>query len=491
MDCKRRAVIVPIDNRPVTYIYPQMVARVAGIETIAPPRDLMGSLNRPAEISELELWLQERLTQNPPDVLIICLDTLLYGGLVASRRGSEPLEEISRRLEILTQLKAHAKTELLVQSAIMRIPNYDDNTEEPLYWSKYGRKLFAWSEKLHLLLLGKLQDENELQKIEAELTPEVTSDFLWRRKRNHQIQRDLVLFAENKRIDFLIFSQDDSGEYGLNVFEKDQILGDVEAMRIENVIAYPGADEVMLTLISRWLISKSAAPKVELHFAPADGGRFISNFEGQTIADSLRKQCIAAGVEVITPGSGPSDVWVVVHTAGQDQGDHMWLPGHTDRRQLDTRVAVEKTISILESAPVGCILCDVAYANGADPVLMDALFARPDLFKKLISYAGWNTTGNTVGSSLALGIARWSARMNEGQLDLDAWRQCMFVRLADDWAYQTQVRPQLSDGPSESLVEELMRPYLQRIAAALEMTLPTVKYDFPWQRTFEIELGIV
>jgi hypothetical protein len=53
-----KLLLLPLDDRPVTYVYPQMVAQAAGIETIAPPRKLMGSLTQPADPAKLMEWLE-------------------------------------------------------------------------------------------------------------------------------------------------------------------------------------------------------------------------------------------------------------------------------------------------------------------------------------------------------------------------------------------------------------------------------------------------
>ncbi len=67
----------------------------------------------------------------------------------------------------------------------------------------------------------------------------------------------------------------------------------------------------------------------------------------------------------------------------------------------------------------------------------------------------------------------------------------MFVRLADDWAYQTQVRCKLNgQAVADGKLAELMRPYLGEIGAASDWPIPAVHVSLPWQRTFEIEVAI-
>jgi hypothetical protein len=158
-------------------------------------------------------------------------------------------------------------------------------------------------------------------------------------------------------------------------------------------------------------------------------------------------------------------------------------------RTLNTASAVERTIELLEESSEPCILVDVAYSNGSDPALINELLKRKDLLQKLWGYAGWNTTGNTLGSALAMGIARWFAEKKETQSTADMLlRNALFIRLADDWAYQTQVRSQLGQDLSKEKLSELMWPYLDKLAEALDIKPENVELDLPWRRSFEVEI---
>jgi hypothetical protein len=173
--------------------------------------------------------------------------------------------------------------------------------------------------------------------------------------------------------------------------------------------------------------------------------------------------------------------------ASHRQGDHIQLPGHADLRQVDTAAAVRSTLKILEDSPVPCALIDVAYANGSDPVLVDELLKQRELVDKLVAYSGWNTTGNSAGSALALAIARWARNSTARDESLS---ECLFTRLTDDWAYQANVRGSISPETSPAQLATLMTPYVKRIAEAMAYQPKSLTLSFPWNRTFEIEVGI-
>lgn len=508
-----KSIIVPIDNRPVTYMFPQMIGAIAGVQTMAPPREMMGSLTVNTSVENLSAWLNETITNEKPDALVVCLDSVIYGGLIPSRRIEASVDEIISRTKPIKDWKKLGKRDALsvyAQSSIMRISDNYDNVEEKTYWSEFGREIFAWSANLHHLASAGLPsafdsnvttgDAHEeyraaISDLESRIDERVRQDYLRTRLRNFQVNRALLDFVEAKAIDHLVFSQDDSGEFGLNVLERDKLVSEAAQRGLKNVVAYPGADEVIMSMFGRWLISKSAAaPRAAVKFSPQSGASIASRYEGQTIGESVTRQLAAIGIERIEQvddtRQGGMDFNIVIHTSGSEQGDHIWLPGHPDTRFLSTEAAVADTIGAIKSSAGPVILCDVAYANGADPILTDALLARPELLSRLWGYAGWNTTGNTLGSALATGVARWFGAKTRFELAQERLKQALFVRLADDWAYQAQVRKQLDGDLSLPRLSGMMAPYLQRIASALGMVPPATDIKLPWHRSFEVEIDI-
>jgi hypothetical protein len=496
-----KAIIVPIDNRPVTYLFPQLLGQVAGIEVIAPPREIMGSLTVNTSVNVLNEWLNHTIQRQMPDVLLVCIDSIIYGGLIPSRRIEATSNQVLEQAKVIPKWKrlCSQPPKIYAQSSIMRVSDNYDNTEEKSYWSRYGREIFAWSEALHRLATSRAGNDQtttalragELSQLETRIDEAVRKDYLATRQRNFQLNRRLLDYAESTEIDALVFSQDDSGQHGLNVMEKERLIEEAQRRNLRNVIAYSGADEVIMTLIARWLVEQNGQPpKVDVVFVPANGASIASRYEGQTIGQSVEAQLGAIGLKQAA-ASKDNDFRIVVHTSGDRQGDHIWLSGHPDLRALNTAASVAQTVAALESSDVPCVLCDVAYSNGADPVLIEKLLQRPELLKKLWGYAGWNTTGNTLGSALAMGVARWfaekSGNTQRGQAQL---MNALFIRLADDWAYQTQVRRTIGNDLSNENLHGLMAPPLERIKAALDFNPPKIDLTLPWHRPFEIEINI-
>ncbi len=375
----------------------------------------------------------------------------------------------------------------------MRISDNYDNTEEKPYWSQCGREIFRWSSLLHKKEIGLLDSLSELELAQSQIKGEIREDYLSTRERNFAVNKKIIDHAACGDIDYLIYSQDDSGKYGLNVLEKEKLLQIAREKKATNIRAYAGADEVLMSLIAHYLNTQhQAPPKISVQYSSPSGNNIASLYEGQSIGRSLECQADAQGLQIISSdGSGDNvDFTVIVHTGLNTQGDHIWLPGLNDLRIVETHTSAAKTIALIEQAKTPVVICDVAYANGADPVLIDLLLQHPQLIKKIWSYAGWNTTGNTMGCALAVGSACLSARAN-GNLNDQSRLNLLWLRLLDDWAYQTQVRKELmavqsTDGTQ---VARLMDKYATILTDALNFKPQSIQYSLPWHRTFEVEIA--
>lgn len=507
-----KILLVPLDDRPVTYSFPQLLLKSARVEPILPPRNLMGSLTKPAQINELFAYCENAILKQAPDAMVLCLDSLLYGGLITARRSDEDLKTIQERLERVKKWRSltAGKTAVYGQSAIMRISDNYDNTEEKTYWSQYGRELFEWSACLHRLSRGEKTAPGLLESLERKIPEAIRKDYRDTRIRNFTINQTLLRGLSKGSdgasfLDYLVFSQDDSGTWGLNVSEKERLLAEAKQLKLEDkVVAYAGADEVACTLIARALIDnavkakgESVRPSINILFSPGIGRSIASRYEGQEIGDTVDAQVKASGAKIAVEGeSTDSNFTLLVHGPSEKQGDHITLPGLPDLSHIDTRQTVSATLSRLKETKSDCILADVAYANGGDPLLVEELLKDQELLTKVKSYAGWNTTGNTMGSAIALALAGWYARIMSGTGESgDAARalsehqkQCLFTRFLDDWAYQSKVRKTLSGDPSTQKLAEQISPFIKRISNAVSIE-PAVRLSFPWRRTFEIEIG--
>lgn len=253
-----KILLIPLDDRPVTYLLPQLVANVAGIQVVVPPRDLFGSLSQVAQPNALQQFIDSALTAHHIDAAFICADTLIYGGLINARRGNESYKELETRLKVITGLrKKLGNVPIYVQSSIMRISDNHDNTEEKDYWSRYGREIFAWSENLHRLSTQGSVATGLLRDSEMRVPETIRQDYLNTRYRNFRINLDLLEALNKGLFSRIVFSLDDSGENGLNVLEQEKLERRIAQLTLaDSAITYAGADEVICSMIAHWLATR-------------------------------------------------------------------------------------------------------------------------------------------------------------------------------------------------------------------------------------------
>lgn len=454
---------IPIDNRPVCYTLAQQIAAIdRDLALFLPPREMLGDLNRSADINGIFSWLKK--LENI-DSIVVSLDTIAYGGLIPSRRSSETFEEIKKRMESFFALLREKNTKVYAFSSIMRISNNNINEEEKEYWSLYGEKIFKYSYELH-----KNAPDTD---VKADVPPEIIQDYLKTRRRNFEINKMYLNLSKQGVFETLVFSKDDCAKYGLNVGEA-QVLEESIRANALNALVKTGADEIPLSLLSRALTGGRGI-KIAPVFTQKDYTNRISKYEDVSVSDSVRGQIELAHCEVADVSD--ADIVLVVNNFKQEQGE------------LVMGVDVEGFDGEIELPQKPYLIADILNANGADNSFVKKFFEKQIDWDKFLGYAGWNTTGNTLGSALCCAIVKFLAN----NPDEAAFKKVQAVRFLDDWAYQANVRKALKlrfDKPDIEALKTLMQPFEKTLQEKTGLDLTTTKYSYPWNRFFEIEVSV-
>ena len=486
----KRLFLIPLDARPVCYEFPQQLAQSAGLELCLPSPKLLGQLKTPADLKALQRWVKQHLFEKEP--VIVALDTLAYGGLIAGRVDNTPLETLKQRVD---QFFAQIQTDGVYGfSSILRIPAYNNAEEEPDYWAHYGKQLYDYSEHWHRLN-GNLSIEH------AEGLPkEVLDDFLDRRERHHQLNQYALACLKHNKLDYLTFCQDDTGEYGINVWEAGELQKEITAEKLgEKAHTQTGADEVAAVMLARWLSHTHTAQQrepVRIYpvYSSETGKDTIARFDGIAINEITHRAIAACGAQrAETPEA--ADIWLLVHTPNNSkQGDHC-IKEKADTNPEQHDVILEWLArGIAEGQPV--MLADVAHANGSDAVLSEKIVSRFEDLTALYGYAGWNTPGNTLGSCVAMGVVRYLAEYHT-VFNQEAFYKLLLVRFADDWLYQSDVRQRLraeqngnKELPDEGRLNVEMANGIALLKTRLGLDDVITHCSFPCKRTFEVEIAL-
>ncbi len=503
--------LIPLDERPVNTRYPEMIAQIGGSTLYLPPRDMLSCYRKPARCDELLRWLGE--TAPYLDALIVSFQTLGYGGLIASRTSLEQTSHILPRLGAIGKIKKRfPRLPIYGFDLIMRISNSNSAVEEPDYWAEEGKKFFQFSQLLDRLEQGH-PVEDDLAYLRAELPAKHIQDFIQRRMRNHTINKTGLQMLSGGDLDLLILSSDDTSTFGLPSSEKRALhlwadrLGLSEHCRHPLAgccfLMYPGADEVGSALTARFINSETGySPSFTVIYGVPGGDQITAPYEDGPVAITVERQVAAVGGCLATDGK--PDAWVFVNPPSPRSTE--WDKSFADEESSARLPHLKKMVAqIRQHTEAGepVIVCDVAYPNGADPLLIKLLFDEVDL-TRLAAYGAWNTAGNTIGVALAQGCA---ARLSSTQEQKEAQQRFLLHRFLEDWGYQQVVRRETrqwlrdtvqKDGVDESTLEETLLQIESGLKACLDQ-LPgfAKKYQIvpgslrlPWDRLFEVDFEV-
>ena len=482
---KKSITLLPLDNRPVSYLLPKQIADFSGINLILPEREYLGDKNKGADLNYIERWLNDvRALHGVSLRLIISLDTWMYGGLVQSRKHNLSLDELRSRVDRYRGLINQTATYGF--SSIMRIPNYNSDEEEKSYWKNYGEKVFKWSELTHRVGRGITEDKESNEELiekwyqsSKEIPPDILADYKSHRDKNFTINMLwLELLHENIFKD-LIFSCDDSSKYGMNVVEAEFLEKYIRRHNfLKRAKVISGTDEIPLVLMTKALLQTTETkPSISVYFDSDVGKNQIARYEPNPISDSVLNQIDSLGIEIWDHKK--ADIILFVHCADSIQGDHVFKI-----EPEDTSLNVINLVKEIEKTDKPFIVLDLAYANGADPKLIEVLLSSKINWDQCYGYAAWNTCSNTIGSALSIGINRWLAEKEE-RFNLQEFKKCLITRFLDDYAYQAIIRKKNIE---EKDIENKMKPYVDTFSNLFSLKDINLKFRLPWQRSFEVEI---
>ncbi|WP_084480709.1 DUF4127 family protein [Ruania albidiflava] len=449
-----RMTILPPDERPNTAGYAYRIAGFSGVEVLRPPEHLMPRFRQPGDPAGLADWL--RSVDTSVDAHIISLDLLVHGGLVPSRLTSDSIAEVIGRLEVLRELTApvHAC------QVITRLPHYDSSgrgLEEPEYWATHGRLLFELSQSWDRYERGEASAE-EVAAAERAVPGTYREDLLRRRLRNHVVTLAALDLAADGVLTDLVITSDDTAERGLPA--ADRLAVGRWARRLHSgALLYPGADEVPSTLVARVAArARGLAPRVYVDCPESESLARTAPYEDRPVGEGIAAQVEAVG-GVSVDRAEAADLVLLVHGPAPEPGDWTGLPITEDTSQESSRVAAAGRMHL--EAGRRTALADLRYANGSDPQLVRAL-DDAGVLGELVAYGGWNTAGNTIGTTLAAGVSALHEHSAEAAV---ARREFRDHKIIEDGHYLPVVRRRLQE---EYAARGLTDPPMEELAGLAE-----------------------
>ncbi len=498
-----KIVLLPLDERPCNYDFPHKLFQGEDIDLVLPSRAILGDKKKPADLLEIqEFLLRESRDAN---YLVLSMEMLLYGGLLPSRLHQASEEEVGNYFSILKQIREeNPKVKIYVFSLIMRCPSYSSADEEPDYYEICGKEIHQLGILEHLRKLDRI-DEAQYQERTAILSIEKAylEDYRRRRDFNLGFVKNTIELLEESIIDFMLIPQDDSAPLGFTAMDQKQVRTLIRRKGVQTkCLIYPGADEIALTLLARVQNDiHQQIPNIHLLYGSVNSMNVIPLYEDRSLHETMKYHIMASGAQLCA-SEQEADFVVMVTAPPRDmlESSQQFIdaPQYMVERNLSELVYKAKCL-IAKGKKV--VFCDNAYANGGEVELMSYLMQEKLLFK-LAGYAGWNTSSNTAGTALAMGIQY----LYQG--DCKSHRDFLVSRYVEDVLYCGLVRESVTNNQ----VAEFGYNYFDVsdrdgvIAKAVQKTLEIENFnifkgyakhiliesvEMPWRRMFEVKVNVV
>lgn len=421
-----RIILVPLDSRPAAGQYAQLIGKIDGVDVKMPSSEALGRFTTQGDPEKILTWLEGQDLAHT-NALIVSTDMICYGGLIASRVDDVSTNVATQRLQRLVDIKKkNPHIKLYLFSSTMRL-----NPTETRRASKVRVNLGKYEERKDMAERSADPDlKRQMEDVRRLIPRSEIEQYELTRARNHAIQRHLIQMTADPAVDFLIIGQDDARPYGPQIKETAELRQLVKALDLSMKVYFcEGVDQDSSVLLSRALLKEANwTPRVRVMYSDVSGKSMLASFESVKIEDSLSEQLLASGARIEGP-DGAFDYTLYLNTPKRKEASFLDFVNQL-KADLD------------RNKPVAVADINLAADGTADPELYEALWQQRRLMN-LLSYAGWNTAGNTIGTSIpAANVYLLAKRSNYDPLEREiAQREFLIHRFVNDYAYHKFTRP--------------------------------------------------
>ncbi len=378
----RKIILIPLDTRPPCQKTVIDAGKMAGIQVITPPTEIMDYYTKPGDTKAIRKWLLENINQS--DGVIISIDQLLHGGLLSSREAGTKADDSTQLLNFLYELKKIAPDKpIYAFNVLPRItppPTLESDSKKIIKISRLIDEINTFNNKDDIDLLEELQQDVQAEDIA------VYKDLF---KRNTELNKSLINMANQGIITKLIIGQDDGEDFGIPNMEKRSLLNYLHSLNIssDKVIITKGADEVALSLLSSYVQTiTDYQPKIYVQYNDSAAAGTIMPFMAGSVGSTVKEKLTIANAKTVdTPDKAGLILYIYI---GND----------------DNSASRQKSAEILKSYLAQgkkVALVDLSKHFSAQESLFPILLKENVPINQLVSYAGWNTASNSIGTALA------------------------------------------------------------------------------------------
>ena len=502
--------LVPLDSRPPCTQFVEELAQIAGIKLLMPEPEILDEYNNPANKEALRKWLQE--TSPQADAGIISVDMLIHGSLVASRLSLGTIKDSEDVIALLTKIhKENPRLKLYAFTIIPRLLIADSQEN-----AAFQKSMLQYSVlKDQVSTFGNPQDTKKLAALEEQIPVKIINHYRSIYEQNTKLNVALMNMVETNMLSGLIIGQDDGQPFGIPNMNKQRMqhLLEQKPALANKVFITRGTDEVALTLLGHiGLTFSQYQPRIFVAYSTLEAPQITMPFMPNTVAKTVQEKIsIAGALQVDRPEEADYILYVHVGT----------------KKAKASLVATAQEVETLLDEGYKVALVDLTENFQVSESLLPLLIKRNGNVSRLIAYAGWNTTSNSIGTAVTqASLFMRSLAFSQGNRTelLPLYQEnleFLTARFLDDLFFQKEINPtinkelrslhidpyqlrshyyQTNDKIQKLMYSKarwLLREALYNHTIPIEtnagrqeimITNLDIKTHLPWQRTFEIQL---
>lgn len=381
----KKLLLVPLDGRPPCRQFVINAGRIAGFDIVTPPSRLQDYYSQPGDTDGLRHWLQA----NTPaaDGIILSIDQLLYGGLLASREKEKTPAEIQSMLQFLRDLHNDCPTIPIYAFSILPRQTPQDTIDG--YQER--KDLLAYSRLRGRQAAGLPVDTAELTRLKASIPPDSMNRYLTHFKENEELNCQLLQLTKDGVLSQLILGQDDGEPYSIPNIEKNRLRQFMAEQQLTEpqVFLTHGADEIALSILAGIQNQQTGfKPRILVRYNDRSTPDCIMPYMAISTEETVQEKiALLGGSRASAPEE--ADFTLLVSANGADTGT------------MGSRMAVVRQLQSARQAQQPTALVDLSKHFQPQETILPLLIDTGYPLNTLIAYAGWNTTSNSIGTALA------------------------------------------------------------------------------------------
>lgn len=422
---QEQLLLVPLDSRPPCTLIAQDLGRLASIDVILPPKELLDNYRIPANREKLSSWLIHNAGQCPA---VISGDLLIHGGLLASRLPQGTVNDEQNFFKLLQAMPSGE--DITVFSIIPRLLVSDNLL--PDAW--YQWHLMRYSTLRDIVeQFGDYPSTAQLEEIKNKIPQEILQKYNVLYSTNDSFNKQLAALCAAKNYT-LVIGQDDAQPFGLPNRNRTHAEAYMRRAGLSSASTTTcGADEIAQMLIARHFCQiNNYKPKFYIEYTTGSAPTAIMPYMAVTAEAALLDKIKFTG-GTLTQNPDEADVILYVHCGSAKE------PANEKMSQkLQTLLNSGKHVAVI----------DASEDYESSQMLLPVLLANNVTINKLVSYSAWNTFGNAAGTAMAQSaiFTGQLKRLPKYLLPALYAQNLNFTvaRLLDDYSYQKLLHHRLS-----------------------------------------------